>query len=131
MYNILNHEELEALKKAEPQRFQHLVEGGAYLDLRQLALAPLAGIDKAQTEQLAKIIRGLAFVAIDSVKSGHPGGSSSKVEQMLALLLSEVMAFDPLEPKHPGRDRLVWSAGHCCHQNSPRLHSPRTIPPLL
>ncbi|KKT76354.1 MAG: Transketolase domain protein, partial [Parcubacteria group bacterium GW2011_GWF2_44_7] len=119
MYNILNHEELEALKKAEPQRFQHLVKGGAYLDLRQLALAPLAGIDKAQTEQLAKIIRGLAFVAIDSVKSGHPGGSSSKVEQMLALLLSEVMAFDPLEPKHPGRDRLVWSAGHC----TPLLHA--------
>lgn len=119
MYNILNHEELEALKKAEPQRFQYLVEGGAYLDLRQLILKPLAEIEKEKTDGLAKIIRGLAFAAIEGIKSGHPGGSSSKVEQMLALLASGVLAFDPLEPKHPGRDRVVWSAGHC----TPLLHA--------
>jgi transketolase len=37
----------------------------------------------------------------------------------LALLASGVFAFDPLAPKHPGRDRVVWSAGHC----SPLFHA--------
>jgi len=75
--------------------------------------------DVEKLNHLAKIIRGLAFAAIDGVKSGHPGGSSSKVEQLLALLFSGILAFDPMEPKNPGRDRIVWSAGHC----TPLLHS--------
>ena len=29
------------------------------------------------------------------------------------MVLGGVMAFDPLDPKNNGRDRLVWSAGHC------------------
>jgi transketolase len=32
---------------------------------------------------------------------------------LLTLLLSGVLRFDPMHPKHPGRDRIVWSAGHC------------------
>jgi transketolase len=61
----------------------------------------------------------MAFCAIDSIKSGHPGGSSSKVEQILSLLLSGDFVFDPLQPNHPGRDRIVWAAGHC----TPLFHS--------
>lgn len=113
MYNILEPEGLENLKQAEPQRFDHKIEGGAYLDLRALELAPIEGIDVDKINRLAKIIRGLAFAAVEGIKSGHPGGSSSKTEQALALLFSGVLAFDALNPKHPGRDRIVWSAGHC------------------
>jgi transketolase len=56
---------------------------------------------------------------VDGAKSGHPGGSSSKTEQVLALLASGVVGFDARHPKHPGRDRVVWSAGHC----SPLFHA--------
>ena len=119
MYNILDKKDLSALKKKEPKRFKYLAEGGAFLNLQGLELAPIEGIDTEKTNQLAKIVRGLAFSAIDAAKSGHPGGSSSKVEQVLSLLTSGVLAFDPMEPKHPGRDRVVWSAGHC----TPLIHA--------
>jgi len=118
-YNILNEKDLKALQKKEPKRFKYVAEGGAYLNLKGLDLETLKEIDLDKTTHLAKIVRGLAFAAIDSIKSGHPGGSSSKVEQILSLLLSGVMAFDPLDPNHPGRDRMVWSAGHC----TPLFHS--------
>lgn len=119
MLNILNRKELDSIAKKEPQRFQNLAEGGIYLDLKGLDLALAEGINIPAFERLAKIVRGLAFASIDGIKSGHPGGSSSKVEQLLALTLSGDLAFDPLDPKHPGRDRIVWSAGHC----TPLLHS--------
>lgn len=113
MYNILEQNELSLLKEKEPQRFQYLAEGGFYLNLKGLALKPIAEIEKGRVENLARILRGLAFSMIDGAKSGHPGGSSSKVEQVLSLLLTGIVAFDPLNPKNPGRDRVVWSAGHC------------------
>jgi len=119
VYNILDKKQLSALMKKEPKRFKYLAEGGAYLDLRKLKLEPLEEINLKRSESLARVIRGLAFAAIDSIKSGHPGGSSSKVEQILTLLTSGAMAFDPLAPNHPGRDRIVWSAGHC----TPLFHS--------
>ena len=37
----------------------------------------------------------------------------------MTLLATGVLAFNPLDPKNPGRDRVVWSAGHC----TPLLHS--------
>ncbi|KKS65737.1 MAG: hypothetical protein UV40_C0002G0012 [Parcubacteria group bacterium GW2011_GWA1_42_7] len=113
MYNILDSKNFEELKEKEPQRFQYLAEGGFYLNLKDLELEPIEGIELDRMDHLAKILRGLAFAAIEGIKSGHPGGSSSKVEQLLALTLSGAVAFDPMEPKHPGRDRVVWSAGHC------------------
>ncbi len=119
MYNILDQKDFSDLKAKEPQRFNFTTEGGFYFNLKGLELAPMDGINVEKLNHLAKIVRGLAFAAIDGVKSGHPGGSSSKIEQILALLFSGVLAFDPMEPKHPGRDRIVWSAGHC----TPLLHS--------
>ncbi len=113
MYNILDQKELGVLKEKEPQRFQYQPEGGAYLNLKNLELKPIEGIDVEKINNLARIVRGLAFSAIEGIKSGHPGGSSSKVEQILTLLFSGVLSFDALMPKNPGRDRIVWSAGHC------------------
>ncbi len=111
-YNILEKKDFDLLKK-DPERFKETDWGNFYLDLRKLNLDPLAEINLPITENIARVVRGLAFAAVESISSGHPGGSSSKVEQFLALLLSGEMAFDPLEPNHPGRDRIVWSAGHC------------------
>ena len=94
-------------------------EGAVHLDLRGADLAALDGIDEEQIARLARVVRGLAFTAVDGAKSGHPGGSSSKAEMVLALIASGVFGFDASRPKHPGRDRLVWSAGHC----SPLFHA--------
>jgi len=88
-------------------------EGGAHLNLRGLTLPPLEGLEEGKLLALARIVRGLAFTAVDAARSGHPGGSSSKAEMVLTLLASGLLGFDPLDPKHPGRDRVVWSAGHC------------------
>jgi hypothetical protein len=93
--------------------------GGTYLDLRGLPLDPLPEIDEAKIAGLARAVRGLLFPAVDAAQSGHPGGSSSKVKQVITLLLSGAPSFDARAPKNPGRDRIVWSAGHC----SPLFHA--------
>ncbi len=112
-FNLLEKDGLEELRGAEPARWHYYTEGGVYLNLQGLALEPMPEIDEQKTANLARIVRGLAFAAVDGAKSGHPGGSSSKTEQVLMLLLSGVIGFDARDPKHPGRDRIVWSAGHC------------------
>lgn len=118
-YNVSDPEGLAALRSSQPERFKYKAEGAAYLDMRGLPLEALPGIDEGAIAALSRIVRGLAFAAVDGARSGHPGGSSSKAEQVLTLLLSGVVGFDPVEPKHPGRDRVVWSAGHC----SPLFHA--------
>ncbi|MFB3778830.1 MAG: 1-deoxy-D-xylulose-5-phosphate synthase N-terminal domain-containing protein [Bryobacteraceae bacterium] len=110
---------LEQLKADQPGRFEHRIEGGAYLNLRGAPLPALPEIDELKLAELSRIVRGLIFAAVDGARSGHPGGSSSKVEQLLTLVVCGALGFDPLRPKHPGRDRIVWSAGHC----SPLHHS--------
>jgi len=112
-FNLIEKQGLEALDASEPDRFQYRAEGGVHLNLRGLPLESLPEVDEEKIAALCRIVRGLAFAAVDGAKSGHPGGSSSKTEQVLTLLLSGVVAHDARIPKHPGRDRIVWSAGHC------------------
>ena len=118
-YNILEAADREALRRAEPERLQYRPEGGAYLNVKGLGLDPLPEIDEPKIARLCRVVRALMFAAVDAAQSGHPGGSSSKAEQVLTLLMSGVVGFDAWHPKHPGRSRLVWSAGHC----SPLLHT--------
>jgi transketolase len=118
-YNLLEKSGCEALAASEPERLQYRAEGGAYLDLKGLPLEPLPGVDEEKIANLCRVARGLLFAAVDAAQSGHPGGSSAKAEQVMTLLLSGVYRFDAWSAKHPGRDRLVWSAGHC----SPLAHA--------
>ena len=89
------------------------MQGGEYLDLQGSKLENFPGIDVDKLQEAARIMRGFMFCALEAVHSGHPGGSSGKTEQFLAMVLGGQMAFDPLDPKNNGRDRVVWSAGHC------------------
>ncbi|HEY2013778.1 MAG TPA: 1-deoxy-D-xylulose-5-phosphate synthase N-terminal domain-containing protein [Bryobacteraceae bacterium] len=111
-YDVLKKDGLEALRTTDPERFQYRAEGGAYLDLRGLPLEALREIDEKLIAKLSRVVRGFQFAMADGADSGHVGGSSSKTEQILTLLTCGVLGFDPLNPKHPGRDRLAWSAGH-------------------
>src|SRR5665811_1397118 len=47
-YPLLDQEARTALRAAEPNRFHYQAQGGAYLNLRGLALAPLPEIDEAR-----------------------------------------------------------------------------------
>lgn len=111
-YNLLDKKDFVKFKNKERKRFKFNSPGAEYINIKDLDLASLDGIDIKRLEKLAGILRGLIFAAVEAGQSGHPG-SSGKVEQFLAMTLSGVMAFDPLNPKNPGRDRVVWSAGHC------------------
>ena len=119
VHNLLDKDARDALAASEPSRFQYRTEGGAYLNLKGLSLDPLLEIDEPKIAELCRVVRGFLFAAVDAAQSGHPGGSSSKAEQVLTLLSSGVLGFDARRPKHPGRSRVVWSAGHC----SPLFHS--------
>ncbi len=50
--------------------------------------------------------------------SGHPGGSMSAADLIVALYDSR-LRIDPREPKAANRDRFILSKGHCC----PALYS--------
>ncbi|KKQ27739.1 MAG: transketolase a tkta [Candidatus Magasanikbacteria bacterium GW2011_GWC2_37_14] len=94
-------------------------KGGEYLNLQGQTLASLPGIDLEKLTEIARIMRGFIFTTVEAARSGHPGGPSAKVEQFLGMVLGGAMAFDALDPKNTGRDRVIWSAGHC----SPGLYA--------
>ena len=83
-----------------------------YINLQTKKTSKPEGVDLEKMEKLARILRGLIFATVEAGQSGHPG-SSGKVEQFLAMTLGGVLAYDPMLPKNPGRDRVIWSAGHC------------------
>ena len=118
-YNPLDPNSRADIEADEPRRMRNRADGALYLDLRGLWLEPLPDIDEARIAELSRIVRGLIFAAVEGAQSGHPGGSSSKTEQLVTLLASGALAFDAWRPKQAGRDRVVWSAGHC----SPLAHA--------
>lgn len=62
--------------------------------------------------------RLLAVDAVHTAASGHPGGSLSCMDALVALYFNE-MNIDPARPKKADRDRFVLSKGHC----APALYS--------
>ena len=71
-----------------------------------------------QYEKKAKELRAENLKMLYACQSGHPGGSLSCVEMLMALYY-EVMKVDPKNPKDPDRDRFVLSKGH----NAPGLYA--------
>jgi transketolase len=74
------------------------------------------GIDSGILEDL---VRKAHQLRIDIIKmlalagSGHPGGSLSAVEVLVALYF-HTMRHNPEDPDSPDRDRFILSKGHCC-----------------
>ena len=66
-----------------------------------------------QYDKKAKELRAEILKMLYACQSGHPGGSLSCVEMLMALYY-EVMKVDPKNPKDPDRDRFVLSKGHAC-----------------
>jgi len=66
-----------------------------------------------QYDKKARELRAEILKMLYACQSGHPGGSLSCVEMLMALYY-EVMNVDPKQPKKADRDRLVLSKGHAC-----------------
>lgn len=64
-------------------------------------------------KQKAISIREDILDMLFACQSGHPGGSLSCVEMILALY-ENVMKIDPKNPQWEERDRFVMSKGHAC-----------------
>ncbi|MDA4111711.1 MAG: transketolase [Thaumarchaeota archaeon] len=71
-----------------------------------------------ELEEISNRTRKLILETLAEAKSGHPGGSLSAVELLVALYYS-VMRHDPKNPKWPDRDRFILSKGHA----APLLYS--------
>ena len=70
-------------------------------------------MDIAAQNEKAKQLRGDILRMLYTCQSGHPGGSLSTVEMLMALYYN-VMKQDPKNPKDENRDRVVLSKGHAC-----------------
>jgi transketolase len=64
-----------------------------------------------EMEHIARKVRRHIIQMIYEAGSGHPGGSLSATDIMVALYFS-MMNHKPEEPKWPDRDRFVLSKGH-------------------
>ena len=60
----------------------------------------------------AKELRQEILKSLFACQSGHPGGSLSCVEILMALYYDEMKNLDPKDPKKADRDRFVLSKGH-------------------
>jgi transketolase len=68
-------------------------------------------VDKLKT--IARDIRIDILTMLAEAKSGHPGGSLSSVEILVALYFYK-LRHDPKNPDWDGRDRFLLSKGHVC-----------------
>ncbi|MBX9796573.1 1-deoxy-D-xylulose-5-phosphate synthase N-terminal domain-containing protein, partial [Sphingomonas sp.] len=64
----------------------------------------------SQTD-LANAIRALSMDAVEAAKSGHPGMPMGMAD-VATVLFTQMLKFDPADPRWPDRDRFVLSAGH-------------------
>lgn len=61
--------------------------------------------------QMANCIRALSMDAVERAQSGHPGMPLGMAD-VLTVLYTQFMKFDPNIPQWPDRDRFILSAGH-------------------
>jgi len=61
----------------------------------------------------ARVVRQHIIWMITKAGSGHPGGSLSAVELVVALYFHK-LRHNPKDPKWPERDRFLLSKGHAC-----------------
>ncbi len=67
-----------------------------------------------ELKRIANRLRIDIVQMIGAAGSGHPGGSLSAVEVLVALYFGGVLRHDPKNPQWPDRDRFILSKGHGC-----------------
>jgi transketolase len=74
----------------------------------------LPRLNVAELQNMARQVRVDVLKMTHTAGSGHPGGSLSETELLLALYFGGRLRVDPKNPKDPDRDRLILSKGHAC-----------------
>jgi transketolase len=69
--------------------------------------------DVETLKQIAKELRVEIIRMLLEAGSGHPGGSLSEIDMLVALYFGGSLKHRPSEPDWPERDRFVLSKGHC------------------
>lgn len=69
--------------------------------------------DVEKLKEIARDMRVDILKMLTEAGSGHPGGSLSSVEILVALYFYK-MRHDPKNPHSPDRDRFILSKGHVC-----------------
>ncbi|HWZ42881.1 MAG TPA: 1-deoxy-D-xylulose-5-phosphate synthase N-terminal domain-containing protein, partial [Candidatus Saccharimonadales bacterium] len=67
----------------------------------------------AEMQRIANRLRIDIVEMIGAAGNGHPGGSLSEVELLIALYF-RVLRHNPKDPQWAGRDRFLLSKGHGC-----------------
>lgn len=62
-------------------------------------------------QKIVNTIKGLSMDAVEKAKSGHPGFPMGMAD-VAAILWTKFLRFDHTNPRWPGRDRFILSAGH-------------------
>ena len=78
--------------------------------------------EKNLMNKAADNIRILAASAVEKAKSGHPGGAMGGAD-LINVLYSEYLKYDPQNPGWVGRDRFFLDPGHM----APMLYSQLTL----
>ena len=65
-----------------------------------------------ELQAIAKQIRREIVEMITHAKSGHPGGSLSEIDMLVALYFGGALDYRANEPEWPERDRFCLSKGH-------------------
>lgn len=65
----------------------------------------------AELKEAANLMRGYNLISLAAAGSGHAGGTLSIMDITAAVYL-HAARLDPNNPEWPGRDHIVWSAGH-------------------
>ena len=72
-YNLLEKDQLEALRSSQPERFQYSAEAASYINLKGVDLPPMPEVDEEKIMKLSRVIRAFCYAAIEGGRSGHPG----------------------------------------------------------
>ena len=65
----------------------------------------------ATPQHMANAIRALSMDGVEAANSGHPGMPMGMAD-VATVLFTQVLKYDPTQPKWADRDRFVLSAGH-------------------
>ncbi|MCC8165490.1 MAG: transketolase, partial [Planctomycetes bacterium] len=71
----------------------------------------MTGESKKELEKLCRTLRRDVIHTLHQIQTGHPGGSLSVCEILVALYFIKAN-IDPDNPNDPDRDRIVLSKGH-------------------
>jgi transketolase len=69
-------------------------------------------MESARLEAIARECRVQIIRMLTHAGSGHPGGSNSVIDMLVALYFGGRLRFDPKRPDWPDRDRVILSKGH-------------------